>query len=152
MTPIKRVAVTLVVSALAVGLFALAGCASAPSPTETVESAFSSLKSGDFEKFSASYAGDTDSLKEALSSSYLDGEAASIDSLTDDQKAIVEKFVKLLFSYDFAVSNETIDGDSATVVVDFESYDMASIIKGTLSEYLTKALGLALSSAFQVRR
>ena len=147
MGSIKRIALVFAAMALAAGLLVVAGCASTPTPTATVESAFNALKSGDFDKFSASYAGDLDSVKEALSSDYINGTGAVTDALTDDQKAVLTKFVTMLFSYDFTVSDEKIDGDSATVAVDFTSYDMASVFKNALSEYFKQAFSLVFTNA-----
>ena len=115
----------------------LCACGS-PSPTDTADKFLSAVKSGDQKTIKKVYSGET---FDALAS-------FDSDDSTDDifDKAMSEKISQKLLDFDYVLKNEKIKGDKATVDVEITTYELGSVMKEFMSEYITEAFGLIFSN------
>lgn len=112
-------------------LLSASGCSNANSPKAVVERKIAEIK--------------RDPLK-ALGSLEPDEEKfSSIDS--KEAKALMAQLGKMINKIKYTVSNEQINGDSATVDVHFTSYDFGTSFGETLMSYFGQALMMAFSGA-----
>lgn len=130
-----------VVAALAA--VAIAGCAAAPAPKDTVKGALDAIKAQDRAALQKYYAGDA----EDANVTNLAGEASGLDlsDVPEEQRPLAEQLVKLVTGFEYTLGEEKIDGDKATVEATIKTYDLGTALSDTLSEYIGQALGAALS-------
>ena len=130
----KKFLSLLVVLALCFTLFS---CGNNPSPKDVANSYLSAIKAGDTEKLSKLYAGDVSDV--------------SFDEVTDMDDSYSDEFLDTikskLLSFEYTVSNETINGDQATVDVTIKTYDIGTAFSDTISEYFSQAMTLIFSGA-----
>ncbi|MBN7772460.1 hypothetical protein [Clostridium aminobutyricum] len=114
---------------------AAVGCKSTPSPTEVANSYFKALKADDIETMSGLYAGTTDIASLGMNT-------VETDVLSDDFLNLIKsKFLE----FEYTVSNEKIDGDTATVDVTIKTYDFHTAFKDAIADYFTQAFSMIFS-------
>ena len=128
----KKVLVIVLVIAISAALF---GCGSA-SPSDVVDTFLGALKAQDADTVAKVYSGN--------SGSDLLSDVADSEELPDE---IYSEFTDMMLSFDYTLANEQINGDTATVDVTFETYDFGNMFKSVISDYFTKAIGMAFSGA-----
>ena len=124
-------------------LAALGACGpSIPTPTETADTFLTAVKAQDNETLATVYAGDgLDLLEKAAEAD--ESEIADEDSgLT---RIYEEQMIPRMLDFDYELSNEQIDGDTATVDVKFTAYNIGDAFTAFFSDYLSQALMLAFS-------
>lgn len=156
------------VASAGLALCLLAGCAG-PSPTEVAQQFLDGVKANDTEALQASYSGDADifgtwegsivsadSGDETAGDGSTTGDEAATDDSTlasDDQataeirSAVDNDLVPKLREFDYELSNEQIDGDTATVDVKITTYAAGDAFSSFMSDYISQAFTLALSGA-----
>ncbi len=119
-------------SLIAVLIMALSLCAcGTPSPSETVDTFLTAVK-----------AQDSDSLKSVY------GEDFSFVGATDYAEGDLETLlIEKLTAFDYEITGEKIDGDKATVTVEFTTYPIGEALKDSMEDYLTEAFTLAFTGA-----
>lgn len=128
----KKVLVIVLVIAMSAALF---GCGSA-SPSDVVDTYLGALKAQDADTVAKVYSGN--------SGSDLLSDVADSEEFPDE---ISSDFTDMILSFDYALANEQINGDTATVDVVFKTYDFGSMFKSVIGDYFTKAIGMAFSGA-----
>lgn len=145
--PVKMAMVALAAIAISIAaVVPLSGCLHQQTPSEAAEEFMGALKSLDNEKIGEVYSGD-DLLADDASDTYfslIGGDDSSSD-LSDDGKEAVSKMVSKMFAFDYAVTNESVDGDKATVDVDIKTYKMGKAIKKAVANSFSKAIVYAFS-------
>lgn len=132
----------LVILLSAVMILTLCSCGGA-SPTNTAENFLNAVKAGDAEAIAEVYVdSDFDILNAASDSDEEDAASETSDSLT---MVYEEQLLPKLQDFDFEISNEQIDGDSATVEVKFTTYKIGEAFSEFFGEYLTQAFALVFS-------
>lgn len=154
--------------------FALTACSS-PSPSDVVDKTLTAIKANDSKSLAQYYKGDnlnlgafnfnsisdaessssnqstgTDSSSDASKSSESTSADASTDAkeLTEDEQKILTQLTDKILDYDYEIGEETINGDTATVKVNFTSYDLKTPVGEALASYLEDAFGAAMVEAF----
>lgn len=138
------------------------GCNSA-SPTDVAESFLQAVKTGDNAALQASYAGTIEEPAEGeeeispasnllseldvMSEDSSDESNESTEETTEEVEALQTMMNEKLSGFDYTLSNESIDGDKATVDVAITTYDLGSATTTALGEYLQQAIGLAFAGA-----
>lgn len=107
---------------IAVLTFCLCSCSSAPSPTETVDQYLKAYKAKDVETMQTVYSGEAQSFNESEFAGYGD--------------LVVEKILE----FDYAITEEKIDGEKATVKVDLTTYPMGNAFEAATEEMILAAL------------
>ena len=123
----------------------LSGCASA-SPSEVVSSTLDAVKGQDTETLATYYAGDSSEISGGGLSD-LTGEFVSVDSMTEAEKTAYDKLVTKMLDFDYTLGDEHVEGDTASVDVSFDSYDIGSAFVQSFSSYLGGAVAMAASGA-----
>lgn len=132
-----------VLCALCIGL---AGCGG-PSPTDVTKQAIEAVKAQDTDALAKVYAGDAANISTDMFASTPESEELSDSSdLTDDQQQVVKDFYGKLLDFDYTVSDEQIDGDSATVKVTVNTYNFGSIFSKAVQDTLSTAFMYAFST------
>lgn len=134
--------------------FLLAGCgsgssqaeAAGPTPTETADTFLQAVKAQDSEKLSEVYApGNIDLLD---STSAVGEEEASIEGEETTEIGMTEVLEKemnpMLLDFDYELSNEAVDGDTATVDVKVTTYQLGEAFSEYFSEYLSQSLDMVM--------
>lgn len=117
--------------------FSAAACGTPPpSPSEVVSEYLEALKAHDEDTIAKLYAGDRDDT------------AIELDEDEDDEAPFIshvlqDKLQDMLFSFEYAVSNEEIDGDTATVDVKIKTYDFGSIFQSSFMEAFPTLFAMA---------
>jgi hypothetical protein len=143
---VRLSAFALVLMAVCTMCLALAGCAT-PSPTDVTKQAVEAVKAQDADALAKVYAGDASNVKnEMLASNSESKELADSADLTDDQQQVVEDFSSKLYDFDYTLSDEAIDGDTATVKVTVNTYNFGSIFSKAVQDTLSAAFMYAFSS------
>lgn len=119
-------------------LFCLTACGG-PTPTETVDSFLTAVKTQDFETIETVYAEDEFDI---LISE--DDEDESEDIMLEEY---AENFMEKLLDYEYTLANEQINDGKATVDVTFKTYPIGNAVSSWISEYFTQAFALAFSGA-----
>lgn len=122
------------------GAMALTGCGT-PSPSDTAKTFLDALKAQDTETMASVYAG-----KDLDVENGLFGESDEEDTLLSGEsfdKMLMEK----ILDFDYAITNEKIDGDKATVTVDVTTYPMGDTFSQIYADMMTQIWGLAFSDA-----
>ena len=129
-------------------VFTMAACGNKPSaqntdeeeimsPTQTLDAFLKAFKARDVDKLNEFYEGEADDLI-----FWKDLEDPALSGLMD-------KMMEKLLDFDYALSNEKIDGKTATVDVNFTTYDIGGIMKDIIENMLSDAAALALSGLTQ---
>ena len=129
-------------------VFTMAACGSKPSaqntdeeeimsPTQTLDAFLKAFKARDADKLNEFYEGESDDLI-----FWKDLEDPALSGLMD-------KMMEKLLDFDYALSNEKIDGKTATVDVNFTTYNIGGIMKDIIENMLSDAAALALSGLTQ---
>ena len=123
--------------------FSLTGCGS-PSPTKVTTTFLEAVKAQDAASVEKVYLGDPDDVN---ASGEIVDEEESKEVETETEQKLFTTLEEKLFSFDYEVSNEVIDGDKATVDVTITTYDMGMATTSALGEYMSQAIGLAFAGA-----
>ena len=129
-------------------VFSMAACGNKPSaqntdeeeimsPTQTLDAFLKAFKARDADKLNEFYEGESDDLI-----FWKDLEDPALAGLMD-------KMMEKLLDFDYALSNEKIDGKTATVDVNFTTYNIGGIMKDIIENMLSDAAALALSGLTQ---
>ena len=129
-------------------VFTMAACGNKPSaqntdeeeimsPTQTLDAFLKAFQARDVDKLNEFYEGEADDLI-----FWKDLEDPALSGLMD-------KMMEKLLDFDYALSNEKIDGKTATVDVNFTTYDIGGIMKDIIENMLSDAAALALSGLTQ---
>lgn len=121
---------------LALGLvFSMCACGG-PTPTSTVDTFLTAVKSQDVETLKTVY---TDSEFDFIT----DMELASEDGGTPEtDKVLNEKLLPMLLEFDYTLSNEQINEDKATVDVTITTYNFGAAMTTFFGSYITQAFAL----------
>ena len=130
----KKIVVAFITIALSVfGCFAC-GC-SQQTPSDVTSGLLSAMQNGDSEKISK-YCNN-------ININY--SPADKNNNLTKEQQDVVDDFVNKARDFNYKVVSETVDGDSATVDVEINTYDFGDMFKEAIGEYIGQALGYAFA-------
>lgn len=125
---------------------ALAGC-SGPTPTDTVKQAMEAIKAQNTDNLAQVYSGDASSISsEMMGSDSTSDSLSDTSDLTDSQKQVYDKLKQMFYDFDYTLSDEQIDGDTATVKVTVKAHDMGSAFSKAVSDTMSTALMYAFSS------
>lgn len=127
----KRI-ISICIAALLIFVMALstAACgAKEPSPTEVLDSYLKAIQTEGFEEA-------------GISSSDLD-----MDELSESDSELVDSLKAKMQEFEYELSNEQIDGDSATVDLKVKTYGFGEMLTEVLNEYLQQAISMAFSGA-----
>ena len=107
------------------------------SPTDTMNAFLQALKAKDFEKMQE----------------YYEGEAGDLSMLEEEDdealKDVINVLVDNMLDFEYTIDNEQIDGDSATVDVNFKTYDFGGILQDIMGNLMSDAVALGLSGLSQ---
>ena len=124
-------------------IFSIASCGGAqedvqgPSPTETMDSFLQAIKARDFDTAAQYYEGDI-------------GDLSAIEETEDPvMSGIINSLVDKMLDFDYTLSDEKIKNDTATVDVNFTTYDLAKIMNELIVGILTDAPALGLTGMDQ---
>ena len=130
----KKIVVAFITIALSVfGCFAC-GC-SQQTPSDVTSGLLSAMQNGDSEKI-GKYCNN-------ININY--SPADKNNNLTKEQQDVVDDFVNKARDFNYKVVSETVDGDSATVDVEINTYDFGDMFKEAIGEYIGQALGYAFA-------
>lgn len=148
--PIRTLAVLAISGILGLCLIAMAGC-STPSPTEVTTKFLEAVKADDTGTIQETYSGDQSGLFNVKDAVNNDGDNSASSDSNDAavNDSITNNLIPKLKEFDYEVSNETINGDSATVDVKVTTYAAGDACNSFISDYLNQAFTLALSGASQ---
>ena len=111
----KKIIVVALVAVFCLG--ALAGCSSAPSPTQVTQNFLDAVKASDSEEIQNSYTNGSFSFEDMTSS-----EASEEGTQLNEETA--NALSSKLLEFDYELSNEQINGDTATVDVAITTYPL----------------------------
>ena len=128
-------------AALAIGMVGCSGPAPSPEPTpsDAVTGLLDAVKAQDAEAFAKYYAGEA---PESLDFKAMMESEESFKELSDEQKAMIETIVNKVLDFDYAVDNEQVDGDKATVDVTFTTYDFAGTVETLMGTIMSEAMSM----------
>lgn len=129
----KKIITTIMSLILVIGLCSCGG----PTPTETVDSFLTAVKSSDAETIKTVYSGESFDFSGKISNPEDDDEELN--------KITTEVLVPKMLDFDYELSNEKIDGDKATVDVAFTTYNFGNALTSFMTDYFSQALALAFS-------
>lgn len=144
MNKLAAIAASLV---FALAAFTAVGCAVQQTPTDVTRASLDAIKAQDFDTLQKYYASDA----KQLDVTEMAGGASGMDlsSLSDEEKTMVEQFVKVMTDFDYELGAETINGDTATVEVTITAHDLGKAFSESITELFAQALSDAFSgSAF----
>lgn len=125
-----------VLCALCIGLMGCGG----PSPTDVTKQAIEAVKAQDTDALAKVYAGGAANISTDMFASTSEGEElADSSDLTDDQQQVVKDFYSKLLDFDYTLSDEQIDGDSATVKVTINTYNFGNALNKVFQDALSTA-------------
>lgn len=136
--------IALLVLAMAASMCVLAGCSS-PGPSDVAGSYLDAIKSGDAEAAQNYYAGTYKTVTDVISD-----EAATASSSVDSESinsVLDATLAQKLQDFDYEISNEQIDGDSATVDVKITTYNLGEAFSNFISDYLQQGISMYLSGS-----
>lgn len=122
----------------------LAGCSST-TPSQTADSFLQAMKAQDTESMAKYYSGDASNLAGSWLNESVGGDIDGSGDLTDDEKAVMQKFAGKLCDFDYELGDEKVDGNNATVNVSVTTYDFGEAVDNALKDYLEEALAQAFS-------
>lgn len=130
----KKIVVAFITIALSVfGCFAC-GC-SQQTPSDVTSGLLSAMQNGDSEKISK-YCNNIN-----IDYPHIDKN----NNLTKEQQDSVDNFANKVRDFDYKVVSETVDGDSAIVDVEINTYNFGDMFKEVISEYISQAFGYAFT-------
>lgn len=118
----------------------LVGCSS-PSPTSIAEDFLTATKAQDVESIKAVYLGDAEDLNPIQD----DEEEPTEDE--DENNPLTQAVEEKMWAFDYVVSNEKIDGNTATVDVEITTYDLGTATTAGLGDYVSQGIGMAFAGA-----
>lgn len=122
-------------------VFVFSACgAGSGGPSKAAKTFLKSLKNQDSENMAAVYLG-----KEPAMGYFGEKALASMDANDLFMSAIIEKFMDVICSFDYNVSNERINGDTAMVDVTMETVNMGAIVENSLIEFMPELFAAALT-------
>lgn len=127
-------------------LVGLSGCAG-PSPTEVTQQFLDGIKNNDTESIQEVYGGDTSTMLSAWQEDTTSKEDSTAVSSQEMQDLYQNTLMPKLREFDYEVSNEQINGDTATVDVTITTYAVGDAFSSFLSDYMNQAVTLAFSGA-----
>lgn len=136
----KKIIAVALVAVFCLGV--LAGCSSAPSPTQVTQNFLDAVKASDSEEIQNSYSNGSFSFEDMTSS-----EASEEGTQLNEETA--NALSSKLLEFDYELSNEQINGDTATVDVAITTYPLGDAFSSFFSDYLSQAFAAALSGASQ---
>ncbi len=116
--------------------FSISGCKNNPSPSEVTDSYLKALKANDSTAISKLYLGESD-LNQFISDSGVETESYSKEFLS----AMQEK----MLAFEYTLSNETIQENTATVDIAVKTYNVKDAFKAGIGEYFQQALSMIFS-------
>ena len=127
---------------VAVSLLVLTFCAcGTPSPTETADKFLTALKTQDSETLASVYEGESLDLLD-------DTEKEENDLLGDDfSDELMDDVSKKILDFDYELSDEEINEETATVKMTINTYNLGSAMSDFMEEYISQAFVKALSGA-----
>ncbi len=134
----KKLILIAAMAVFCLGVFT--GCSSAPSPTEVTDSFLNAVKSQDSETIQSNYA----------EGSFDFGQVATAEASEEGAQLSEEAANTLtskLLEFDYELSNEKIDGDTATVDVAITTYPFGDAFSSFVSDYLSQGFAAALNGA-----
>lgn len=131
----KRMLLVLLSALLILPLYS---CGS-PSPTDVAEEFLTAVKAGDTKTLSTIYDGDNMEIKDTLKKQDI--------NLSKMDKQLQENTVEKLQGFEYELSNEKIDGSSATVDVKIKTYDFGDAFTTFFQDYLSQGLSKAFGGA-----
>lgn len=129
----KKIIATIMSLILVIGLCSCGG----PTPTETVDSFLTAVKSSDAETIKTVYSGESFDFNKDISD--FEGDDEELNKIT------TEVLAPKMLDFDYELSNEKIDGDKATVDVAFTTYNFGNALTSFMTDYFSQALALAFS-------
>lgn len=138
--------VSILISALAMCLClaALPACTQEPSPSEVTKSALDAMKAQDIETLAKYYNGDVNDIQLQLDSIT---DEASESAGSSAQTALADSLMQKIYSYDYVIGEESVDGNTATVEVSLTTYDLGSTFKTAMGNYFSTVFGMAFAGA-----
>ena len=135
----KKIAILLSVL-LAVGTLVACG-GSAATPTEVTHNFLTALQNQDFEGANRYSVGEDEEDFDFWDSVF--------DDMDDDPVGIymVERLMETFFEFDFELSNEEIDGDTATIDVQITAYNWGDVLEQWFESFFEEAFDLAMAGA-----
>ena len=113
-----------------------------PSPTETAGSFFKGIKAQDASAIEKVYDGKAKWVgTEDLESAFAVGDAR----LTKSQKKVISTLTKRLLKFSYQVTDEQVDGDTATVKVTFTTYRFGNMISSVFADFKAEAVDRAVA-------
>ncbi len=107
------------------------------SPTDTMVAFLQALKAKDFEKMQE----------------YYEGEAGDLSMLEEEDdealKDVINVLVDRILDFEYTIDNEQIDGETATVDVNFKTYDFGGVLQDIMGNLMSDAVALGLSGLSQ---
>ena len=70
-----------------------------------------------------------------------------MDELSESDSELVDSLKAKMQEFEYELSNEQIDGDSATVDLKVKTYGFGEMLTEVLNEYLQQAISMAFSGA-----
>lgn len=123
----------------------LSGCAS-QTPTEATQQFLDGVKANDAESIQEVYSGDPNTIfsfyQEDLSSEEVEGVTSQ-----EVEDAVQNDLLPKLREFDYELSNEQVNGETATVDVKITTYAAGDAFSSFLSDYMSQAFTLAFSGA-----
>ena len=140
--PVVKNAAFALLAALVV-VVALAGCASAPSPSTVAKETLDAIKAQDFEKMKSHYAGSVDDVSISSLAGHVSG--FDVSSLSEEDGAMVKELIGVMTSFDYELGTEAINGDTATVDATISTYDLGTVFSEAMGDYFTDVVTNVLS-------
>lgn len=127
----------------------LSGCAG-PSPTDVSKEFFDAVKQDNTDTLQKTYSGEDSNLFKSLENEEMN--ALSQEENTSETSAQLQSemdntLLPKLRDFDYELSNEQINGDSATVDVKITTYAVGDAISSALNDYLSQGFTMALSGS-----
>lgn len=111
------------------------------SPTDVADTFLAAIKAQDSDAIKSVYA---DGALDLLGETEEESEEVLGDDFSDE---LEQELINKILEFDYEISNEQINGDTATVDVAISTYDFGSAMAEFASEYITQGLVLAFSGA-----
>lgn len=134
-----------IIALLALTMILLCGCAT--SPTSAADAFMQGIQKQDLMKLATVYdidAIEADNTMNDIIQNYIQGN----DSIKEEGIALLEKFrpyIDKLFDFDYVISNEKTDGNTATVDVKITTYNYGEALKTAVSDMMNQSLSFLFS-------
>lgn len=116
-------------------LFALAACATVPTPSNAVSQTLDAIKAQDLQKLEKVYAGDTSSMD--MSGFTMNISGMDVNSITEGNEDLTKNLINALTSFEYTLGKEEITDNTASVEVSVKTYDVGTVFKNSMTNYLT---------------